>query len=420
MKQLSFLVLAMLVQLSILQAETLISYFPSANGMYGISVIDENTICVSGAGIWRTSNAGVNWTRVYEGAFVRDVHFANATTGYALVGGLSIAFQCPVLKTTNGGVNWFAVYTPQDSVFFSRIYVKNENEVFGIFPGAVINRQSQLYYSSNGGINFAMIFESHEMAFQGMVVNAGNYYLATNNFWHSPDMNNWVMRADPLSFTYGAPKYSLGRVFLGGVRWENNNFYSAITYTEDAGQNWTTFLMPDSGQCQELTFGSNGIGYAVGSIRAAAPDWLAKTTNNGDSWDTVFTNSMIDFNNVAVAGTYVFITGKQGSTGAVIRYKETLLGINQTNSPIKYSLQQNYPNPFNPKTTIQFSLAQTENVLLVVYDIQGREVTKLVDKKMNAGMHSISFNAEQLSSGTYFYKITAGDFSQTKKMILVK
>ncbi|MBT8381260.1 MAG: T9SS type A sorting domain-containing protein [Ignavibacteriaceae bacterium] len=85
-----------------------------------------------------------------------------------------------------------------------------------------------------------------------------------------------------------------------------------------------------------------------------------------------------------------------------------------------YSLQQNYPNPFNPSTTIKYSLAEDVNVNLKIYDVMGREITELVNEKQNAGSHQYYFDASNLSSGIYFYKLTAGDFISVKKMTLLK
>jgi len=85
-----------------------------------------------------------------------------------------------------------------------------------------------------------------------------------------------------------------------------------------------------------------------------------------------------------------------------------------------FNLEQNYPNPFNPSTTITYSLANEEHVSLKVYDIMGREVTELVNEDQAAGTYSLDFDASLLASGMYFYKISAGNFVSTKKMVLLK
>jgi hypothetical protein len=92
----------------------------------------------------------------------------------------------------------------------------------------------------------------------------------------------------------------------------------------------------------------------------------------------------------------------------------------ESNTPVEFSLSQNYPNPFNPSTTIRFSLPQREHVTLKVFDVLGREVATLVDGEMAAGNHAVTFAPRTSTSGLYFYKITAGTFSQTRKAVLMK
>jgi hypothetical protein len=88
--------------------------------------------------------------------------------------------------------------------------------------------------------------------------------------------------------------------------------------------------------------------------------------------------------------------------------------------PTVYALKQNYPNPFNPTTNIRFDLPKDSDVNLVVYDLMGREVAKLVNNHLNAGYYTINFNAANLPSGVYIYRLKAGDFVSTKKLMLLK
>jgi len=104
-----------------------------------------------------------------------------------------------------------------------------------------------------------------------------------------------------------------------------------------------------------------------------------------------------------------------------------VIGIKQISSeiPVQFLLNQNYPNPFNPSTNIEFSVPKTANVMLKIYDITGREVYTLVNEKMSAGKYnvdwrSINYYGDNVASGVYFYRMVAGDFIQTKKMILVR
>jgi hypothetical protein len=97
--------------------------------------------------------------------------------------------------------------------------------------------------------------------------------------------------------------------------------------------------------------------------------------------------------------------------------------------PENYSMSQNYPNPFNPSTKIKFSVPSWEGygfsrgvglVTLKIYDIIGREVQTLVNEALQPGTYEVTFDGTGLNSGVYFYQLTAGDYSETKKMVLVK
>lgn len=98
------------------------------------------------------------------------------------------------------------------------------------------------------------------------------------------------------------------------------------------------------------------------------------------------------------------------------------VGINQISSevPSEYSLEQNYPNPFNPSTVIRYSLIENRLTNLKIYDLNGREVANLINENQNAGTYEIEWNASGYSSGVYFYELTAGNFRQTKRMLLIK
>ena len=85
-----------------------------------------------------------------------------------------------------------------------------------------------------------------------------------------------------------------------------------------------------------------------------------------------------------------------------------------------FNLYPNYPNPFNPSTTISFTLSNASRVSLLIYDIHGRKVESLIEGIQPAGSHSIEWNASDLASGVYFYRLTADEFIQTRKMILIK
>jgi hypothetical protein len=88
--------------------------------------------------------------------------------------------------------------------------------------------------------------------------------------------------------------------------------------------------------------------------------------------------------------------------------------------PSTYELEQNYPNPFNPSTTIAFALPKPSEVTLKIFDASGREVATLVEGKLPAGRHEVVLDASPFSSGVYFYRLQAGEFSRTRRLMLVK
>ena len=103
-----------------------------------------------------------------------------------------------------------------------------------------------------------------------------------------------------------------------------------------------------------------------------------------------------------------------------LKIQEGLVGVENETIPTQFELAQNYPNPFNPSTIIKYALPKEEKVTLKVYNNVGELVVTLVNEVQSVGVHQVTFNASRLASGVYFYKIEAGEFSQTKKLILMK
>jgi hypothetical protein len=125
-------------------------------------------------------------------------------------------------------------------------------------------------------------------------------------------------------------------------------------------------------------------------------------------------------NSFAVSGSNIFA----GTDGGVWRrpLSELITAVeeSQNNLPGSFVLKQNYPNPFNPTTTINYSIPKSSFVTIKVYDILGREVSTLVNEEKQVGNYKIKFNASKLTSGIYFYRMQAGSFVETKKLILLK
>lgn len=184
------------------------------------------------------------------------------------------------------------------------------------------------------------------------------------------------------------------------------------------------------------TIFSDSARYNIDSITSAtgngqlSPPYTGRFKSNSNPPNTPITItplSVFNWSNPNGIWTIKFQDSAAGDTGTVKSYClmfdfVIIDGIFQTNAeiPKEYYLTQNYPNPFNPTTNIKFGLPKTGNVKLVVLDILGKEISTLADGSYDAGEYAADFDASSLSSGVYFYRLTTGDFTQTKKMLLVK
>ncbi len=144
------------------------------------------------------------------------------------------------------------------------------------------------------------------------------------------------------------------------------------------------------------------------------------STNFGNSWAPVssgLTNLVI--HSLAIGGASLFAAT---DNGVWIRPLSEMTGVKlgMNEIPEMYSLTQNYPNPFNPSTTISFDLPSRSYVTLKVFDIIGREVSTIVSGEFQAGSYTRQWNAAKMASGVYFYRLTAGNFVNTKKLLLLK
>lgn len=160
-------------------------------------------------------------------------------------------------------------------------------------------------------------------------------------------------------------------------------------------------------------------------------DWLTTWPENGNS-EELFRSHTINLLDTFEPGDTILVRFRLFSDSDSVGYgwvindikiQEGLAtSIDETAEEVLiFSLAQNYPNPFNPSTTIQYTISKAGNVKLLVFDITGRQVSELLNQRQNAGSHTVSFDAENLSSGIYFYRLeTESGFSKTNKMLLIK
>jgi hypothetical protein len=189
------------------------------------------------------------------------------------------------------------------------------------------------------------------------------------------------------------------------------------------------FIISSAHSVQQTTDG----GYIITGYKGAIDSdvWLIKTDENGDTlWTKTFGGILWD-DGYSVQQTTdggFILTGRTQSFGAgeedvlLIKTAPDPSYINQDIDiiPLDFSLHQNYPNPFNPITKIRYSIPQASNVVIKVFDILGNEIETLLDEEKPVGTYELSWCAESLPSGVYFYQLIAGDYIQTRKMILIK
>ena len=166
---------------------------------------------------------------------------------------------------------------------------------------------------------------------------------------------------------------------------------------------------------------------AVSGSNLFAGTWVGSvflSTDNGSSWTTVSTGLVNPgpLRSFAFAGTILYVgTTNNGvwrrPLSDMISTSVTML---DSNIPSAFALGQNYPNPFNPATMIRYSLPHRSHVSLTVINTLGQKVVELVSGDVEAGNHEVQFNANNLASGVYFYRLQAGKFVQAKSLIVVK
>jgi hypothetical protein len=246
----------------------------------------------------------------------------------------------------------------------------------------------------------------------------------------------WTVTGTPLLWMYhavsgfgngtGSAKADFYNISSGSAQLNSNTFSQPTTAGDSLiFQNAYCTFTTENDQLQILTSTNGGTTWVslitlnggVSGPLVTAPPQTAIFTPTANQWKyqrlalPVGVNK-IQFNAITAFGNNLFIDS--------ICVKSPLGIINNNGIPEVFSLSQNYPNPFNPSTQISFSLPKAADVKLVVFDILGREVLTLVNEFRSAGNHNVEFNASALSSGVYFYRLETDNFTDTKRMLLVK
>ena len=406
--------------------------------------------------IVKTTDAGESWYIVNRTGLtdtiglINKIYFINPTTGWA------VTTRGGILKTTDSGENWFAQLNAGISVIFSSVYFVDS------LIGWTANSNSRPYKTTDGGNIWVQqtnlnIWGGRDVFFNdylsGFILESNKLYRTTNggtNFNLISGVTGFSIAA---KFSY----YSDSTIFITGYR-----TYRSI----DAGNTWIDFPELTGTKITGLSLLSRGYGYASGElglimryIDTSVPveltfftflvnennvklNWQTATeTNNwgyqverrkiqderSKEWEAIgfvegngtttepHSYSFIDEN--LQIGKYQYML-KQIDYDGSFEYSK-IIEVN-INIPDKFLLKQNYPNPFNPLTKIEWQTPLAGFNVLKIYDVLGSEVKTLVDEFLEAGKHSIDFNASGLSSGIYFYKLNVGGNTYIKKMILLQ
>ncbi len=347
--------------------------------IYNIFAIDENTaLCTTTplpgstpSFIYRTSNGGLNWTQVYATAvngFINAIQMISSSEGYAVGDPLSAVWT--VLKTTNGGVNWTQI------------------------PSAPAQAGSE------AGWNNSLIIVGNDIWFG----------TDATKVYHSTDLGStWTSGTTTGTVNSYAVHFNTSTAGLAGG--------SAMVASSNGGTSYSLATLPASG--------------TINAIEGAGTDWWStvtganvyRSTNGGLNWNIVYTQVSVVFRDMDFAVVSGCPSGwVVGDGGAIAKMNGLMVGVASYSGevPDSYALKQNFPNPFNPSTNINFSIPKSGLVTLKVYDMTGKEVATLVNEVRTAGNYLVGFNASGLPSGVYFYKVSSGNFADTKKMLLTK
>jgi hypothetical protein len=178
--------------------------------------------------------------------------------------------------------------------------------------------------------------------------------------------------------------------------------------------NWTQFLNTNTNYINQ---GYRIVDFCKYEINGSGPYYAGLWNNDGVGYAyDLDDHNQTNFTNV-IAG-YI----NQGYKPIMIDMFDSdwIVAVEEEMQPIEFNLNQNYPNPFNPSTKIKYSIPQSSKVVIKVFDILGNEIETLVNEEKPAGTYEITWYADQLPSGVYFYKMQANDFINSKKMILIK
>ena len=420
MKPLLFSMFVFLFSVTVINSQWVEQTSGVTTQLTSVSAIDANNawICGYSGVVLRTTNGGLNWINASAAPIpttlnMHCIYGIDANT--ALVCGSGTATF--VFRTSNGGANWTQVFT-ETGGFMNTILMGNP--MLGFMSGDPVGGRWSLWGTYNGGVtwdstNFYIPQAGTEAGWNNSMFFdpvGGSVWFGTNNthIYKTYNLLNWTAQI------------TTGQVNSYAV-WFNNSTTgmtggTGTLITTDGGDNWAATSSPLPGTAN--ISGITGLSDSWWVIRQGTAIYYSP--NNGTSWSTEYTAPLGNFRHIAKAriGTNIILWGVRSNGG--ISKNEIPVGVAPITNriPAAFKLMQNYPNPFNPSTNIRFDLPFSGYLKLVVFDAIGREVSVLIDSRFEAGSYEVDFDGSSLTSGVYFYKLTSGEFSETKKMILSK
>jgi photosystem II stability/assembly factor-like uncharacterized protein len=389
--------------------------FSPAQTVYAIKFYDANTgYCVSviyggpTTNIYKTTNAGGSWTPQssgYTGTRFMCIWILHPDTVY-MSGNFGL-----IIRTTNGGNNWVTIPTGVTDQLWGICFVNS-------FTGYVCGSTGRIMKTTNAGNNWFNLNSGVQNAFSSIYfinentgyISGGSIIMKTTNSGSS-----WM----PLN----APYISLENIREIKFTDDNTGYgvsdLGRIFYTSNAGANWSLLNSGITEALYSINFTSHDTAFICGYTGT-----IIRTTDAGVSWSPQVSGineilTKIWFTSPMVGYITTWYSKILKTTNGGITFVQKL----SNKVPDGYSLKQNYPNPFNPSTTIKFDVpvsAEMQNIKLTVYDITGKEAAVLLNKPLSPGSYEVLWNSSGYASGVYFYKLTAGSFTETRKMVLSK
>jgi photosystem II stability/assembly factor-like uncharacterized protein len=391
---------------SILQAQWVQTGGAGITGVNDFAVSGLNIfVGTNSGGIFLSTNSGASWTNVNNEltSYSVGAFFVNGTNLFVVATG-------GVYLSTNDGSSWNAVNNGLLDTIISTLTGSGTNLFAGTYSGNV-------YLSTNNGTSWSKASNGlttspiYALTISGTNIFAGTagagVYLSTNNGTSWTAVNNGLDLFNSSVYTL-APS---GTNIIAGT---GGHYTGNIYVSTDNGTNWTLFNNGLGDNIYAIVF--SGTNIFAGTARTG----VYSSTINGTSW-TQASNGLNEtfISSLAVSGTNLF-AGTYGGVWKRPLSEFTDVTEEVNNLPKGITLSQNYPNPWNPTTSINYSLVKEGNVSISVYNAIGSKVATIVNGYKPAGSYSVQFNGSNLPSGIYFYKLEAGQFSQVKKMILVK